>query len=199
MLQAASRLWWPRRTSQREARDCRRGDEDSGVTDPEGLLASLKATALVSGLHLAGFVRNGLRHQSILNSLTEEQYGHLIVLGSGAGMSAVKAKSQSMPAGKLPGRMTAVPEHAPLESLRERLVKIAGVSAALQPIREPESGFYTMPITPTDCYHDGVFVYVKAAETGLWWTRDIDGHGGSVFKTYEMINNELAFQADRDE
>lgn len=174
-------------------------NEDSGVADPDGLLGSLKATALVSGLNLSGFVLNGLRHQSILNSLTEEPHGHLIVLGSGSGMDAVKATFRTTPAGKHAGRLTEVSEYAPLEAFRERLIKIAGVSAALQPILEPEKGFFTMPVTATECLHDRVFVYVKDEKTGLWWTRDVDGHGGSVFKTYEMVNNELHFHADRDD
>lgn len=174
-------------------------DQDFGADDADELFGALKATALVSGLTVTGFFRDGPRHQSILNSLTEEAYGHLIMLGSGAGMDAVKARFRGTPAGQLTGRLTEVSDYTPLESLRERLVKIAGVSAALQPVLEARKGVYTMPITPADCLHDGVFVYVKDENSGLWWTRDIDGHGGSVFKTYEMVDNQLSFHADRDE
>ncbi|MCS5714697.1 hypothetical protein NVV95_09045 [Herbiconiux sp. CPCC 205716] len=173
-------------------------DQNFAGGDPRTTINSLRATAAVCGLRVEGFVRDASTHQNVLNSLTKEPHGHLITLGSGAGMDAVQATFRKTPAGAVAGRISDVSENSPLESLRERFTKIAGVSAALQPVLEPPHGFLTMPITPVDCLHDGAFVYVRSSETDLWWTKDLDRHGGAVFKTYTKINNRLEFQADRD-
>lgn len=173
-------------------------DKDFTGAVPSDLLTSLGATAAVCGLNVEGFVLEPSAHTNILNSLATEPHGHLITLGSGPGMEAVEAQFRAQPAGAITGRLSRVSGSAPLEGLRERFTKIAGVSAALQPLLEPTTGFFAMPITPTNCLHDGAFVYVQAGETGLWWTEDLDRHGGSVFKTYAMVNKQLRFEADRD-
>lgn len=173
-------------------------DEQSGLDAPEELLESLAAPAAVTGLRLKGYIRDASRHQNVLNSLQEDRPSHLIMLGSGGGMTAVAEQFRASPAGAAAGRLSEVSVVAPLEAMRERLVKIAGVSAALQPVYEPDSGFVAVPITPVDCLHDGAFLYVKDQATGLWWTRDLDNHGQIVFKTYTMVNKELRFEADRD-
>jgi RHS repeat-associated protein len=42
--------------------------------------------------------------------------------------------------------------------------------------------------------------YVKHASTGLWWSRDTAGHGGSAFKVYkELPGGTLEWIADADE
>jgi len=41
--------------------------------------------------------------------------------------------------------------------------------------------------------------YWQHDATGLWWSNDTAGHGGSVFKVYEKFGNRLVWKADADE
>jgi hypothetical protein len=36
-------------------------------------------------------------------------------------------------------------------------------------------------------------------KTGLYWSRDTEGHGGSAYKVFEKRGNELRWVADADE
>ncbi len=55
-----------------------------------------------------------------------------------------------------------------------------------------------MPITVGACYHNGSYVYVEDQSTGLYWTKDLDNHGGSIFKTYIKTATELVWESDRN-
>ncbi len=41
--------------------------------------------------------------------------------------------------------------------------------------------------------------YYKDSKTGLWWSKDTHGHGGSAFKVYEETSTSLEWIADADQ
>jgi hypothetical protein len=173
-------------------------DQDVNLPSSGNFFSSLVPVAAVVGVHLDVYLREATSHENVRRSLQADRPAFLVTIGTGAGMDAIVAQFRDSPAGMEPGRLSAVSPVAPLESVRERLVHIARVSGALQPIYTPPTTMVRMPITPTDCRHDGAYIYVKDGVTELWWTHDIAGHGGVVFKTYSLVSSELRFDADRD-
>ncbi|EKW1657243.1 hypothetical protein [Citrobacter freundii] len=41
--------------------------------------------------------------------------------------------------------------------------------------------------------------YYKDGKTGLWWSKEITGHGGSAYKLYRETSTTLEWIADADE
>jgi len=44
----------------------------------------------------------------------------------------------------------------------------------------------------------GKHTYWRHKTTGLWWSKDTAGHGGSVFKVYKKVGTTLVWIADAD-
>jgi hypothetical protein len=56
----------------------------------------------------------------------------------------------------------------------------------------------TKEMTDRTCTHKTFGVYSRHKTTKLWWSKDILGHGGSVWKVFDETSKSLEWKADAD-
>jgi len=168
---------------------------------------ALDATASVLGLRL-DVIDRGVKDRRYVERRVGQSAG-VVLIPVGPDDESTRALRASHRSAVEGARcLPLAPDARPLlERLREQLITAAGLDAALRVLpdvprrRPPSPRRPPLPVgDPADCLHHKRTsrVYVLDGSSGLWWTRDKDEHGGSVFKAYRLVADRLEHEADCD-
>lgn len=178
---------------------------ENEVVQFESARTAIERSAWVAGIQPEFLLADPARYENTKASLASRASKHALFIGSFSNNSLYEAfvnlrgpeSAIQFDTGLLPGTDEF------LNSFRETTARLAGANSDLT-IREAdqqpkEENRPKLPIElPEKCLHNGKFVYVYDGKTGLWWTRDLAGHGGAVFKTYIQKGKTLQHEAERD-
>lgn len=179
---------------------------ESYVKKFEASRSVIERAAWVAGINPELLLADAGRYANVTASLASKATKHALFIGSFSNAvlyeEFVKARGPEsavqFPTGLIPGTDEF------LNAFRETAARLAGSGSDLTVYETPQPPLPparpVMPVkNPKDCLHKDDFVYVLDAESNLWWTRDLTGHGGVVFKTYTQRDRILYHQAERDE
>ena len=171
-------------------------------------LARLRLRAAHLGLSLDIVDRGSMDAHSVRTRIGGSSGVHLVCIGPRDHVS-VELEAAFAAAGRGKSVSWIIPGARRLEDdLVDRLLSAAGFDASLHPLVPPAVASPAstvrpvLPVSdPRECRHHRKTqrVYVRDGADDTWWTRDADGHGGSVFKTYRETDGWMNHIADHDE
>lgn len=175
------------------------------VEDFESARRSLERSAWVAGIHPEFLLADKSRYENTKASLSTKATNRALFIGNLLNTSLydsfILARGTESAVQFDTGLKLGTNDF--LSAFRETAARLAGFDGDLKlrmtPLAPSREGRPKIPIqSPEKCLHNGNFVYVYDRSTELWWTRDLAGHGGSVFKTYTQEGKILYHQSERD-